>query len=592
MASMKYCDKHNQVGFLKKPEESSGFAEIVDFLKGSKLRYALTCNPTIHDSLVKQFWQTATALTLANGTLELRATIYTLEYSITEASIRSKLQLADASGISMLPNTEIFEGMGNMGNMKRGFREAPRSLLPAMLSVVAQSAGPEDQSVTQPQPSSSGVQPPSTSPPQVQSSPPITEPTPTPLMSRIDSLEKDLKQTIGDAIVKLVKKVKKLEGVLKRRKVVLSNSEDEETEAQGRKIHDDPLVSLVQELITPSKLLLHAPTERQLDKGRRNIREEKSSISVNTGSGQVSPDKGQREGKAPIIIEETQASKKTKEQILQEEASIVKAIRLDALEKEEKDKQAQVQFEAQHYIEEDWDVIRAKLEANAELSKSVLGSDLQEEDFAKKMVELVNQIKKHFAEERVKARRMKEEFDKLVKQIESFVPIARKGLHTKKTDEDETEKDEASEKDDPTSGTDVPINPVPISMKPPSIANYKIIKQGKKGVYQIVRENGTDKVYISFGAMLKDISRDDLTELYMIVMKRYGMNGPEDEHEKTCRVQCLNLESADIYMLTERSYPISTNVCQAMLDKKRQGIKANDDCYKLLKLMEKQAGIR
>ncbi|GKD51067.1 hypothetical protein Tco_1280043 [Tanacetum coccineum] len=33
MASMKYYDKHNQVGFLKKPKESAGFAEIVDFLK-------------------------------------------------------------------------------------------------------------------------------------------------------------------------------------------------------------------------------------------------------------------------------------------------------------------------------------------------------------------------------------------------------------------------------------------------------------------------------------------------------------------------------------------------------------------------------
>ncbi|GKB18899.1 hypothetical protein Tco_0852822 [Tanacetum coccineum] len=77
--------------------------------------YALTQNLTIHDSLVKQFWQTATASTLADGTLELRATIDTLEYTITEASVRSKLQLADASGISMLPNTEIFEGMGNMG---------------------------------------------------------------------------------------------------------------------------------------------------------------------------------------------------------------------------------------------------------------------------------------------------------------------------------------------------------------------------------------------------------------------------------------------------------------------------------------------
>ncbi|GJT10204.1 putative ribonuclease H-like domain-containing protein [Tanacetum coccineum] len=59
--------------------------------------------------------QTATATTLADGTLELRATIDTLEYTITEASVRSKLQLADASGISMLPNNEIFEGMGNMG---------------------------------------------------------------------------------------------------------------------------------------------------------------------------------------------------------------------------------------------------------------------------------------------------------------------------------------------------------------------------------------------------------------------------------------------------------------------------------------------
>ncbi|GJU46219.1 hypothetical protein Tco_1203485 [Tanacetum coccineum] len=120
MASMKYCDKHNQMGFLRKPDESAGFAEIVDFLRGSNLRYALTHNPTIYDSLVKQFWQTATASTLADGTLELRATIDTIEYTITEASIRNKLQLADASGITMLPNTEVFEGMENIGYLTDG----------------------------------------------------------------------------------------------------------------------------------------------------------------------------------------------------------------------------------------------------------------------------------------------------------------------------------------------------------------------------------------------------------------------------------------------------------------------------------------
>ncbi|GJZ73101.1 synaptobrevin, longin-like domain protein, partial [Tanacetum coccineum] len=94
---------------------SAGFAEIVDFLRGSNLRYALSTNPTIYDSLVKQFWQTATADTLANGTLELQATIDTSEYIVTEASIRSKLQLADASGITMLLNNKIFEGIGEMG---------------------------------------------------------------------------------------------------------------------------------------------------------------------------------------------------------------------------------------------------------------------------------------------------------------------------------------------------------------------------------------------------------------------------------------------------------------------------------------------
>ncbi|GJS39187.1 putative ribonuclease H-like domain-containing protein [Tanacetum coccineum] len=80
MAQLKYCDKHNQVGFLFKPTESAGYTEIVDFLRSSKLRYALTNNPPIYDSLVKQFWQTATARTLADGTQQLNATIDSMNH--------------------------------------------------------------------------------------------------------------------------------------------------------------------------------------------------------------------------------------------------------------------------------------------------------------------------------------------------------------------------------------------------------------------------------------------------------------------------------------------------------------------------------
>ncbi|GKC08911.1 hypothetical protein Tco_1000521, partial [Tanacetum coccineum] len=625
MAQLKYCDKHNQVGFLRKPDESAGFAEIVDFLRGSNLRYALTTNPTIYDSLLKQFWQTATANTNADGTLEIKATIDTIRYTISEASIRDSLQLDDATGITMLPNDELFEGMGQIGyptdgtftfwksfftpqwrylvhhllhcissksggwdqfgsniatalvclstgrvynfsklifdgmvanlksktkflmyprflqiilniqtenkhlylavsltkkifgNMKRGFRGAPRPLLPSMLLVATNpNAGQEHDAVAPSQPSSSTPtvpsQPPIPTPPPITiptpppittpTSPPIptppTIPTPTPipdtepqpfehiyeepspvhhhfsppqeqapsqmpmddllhevpkLISRIDSLEMDLKQTkltMGNAIVKLVKKVKKMEGFLKRRKLVLSDSEEEEPEAQGRKSQDDPQDSSVQGLVTPSTTKVKASGEEQeedispntleaaktlskvaslktrsIDKGRRYKRRKEAkgkkvvssldfqeevdagaeqvntagaeqvntasaeqvstaegvntgSIKLSTGDEKLSTgdeqlstvgakkstsdqDKGQREGKAPMISEET--PKKSKEQVLQEEASLAEAIRMDNQQREEVAKQ--------HYINEDWDLIRAKLEANAELTKSM-----------------------------------------------------------------------------------------------------------------------------------------------------------------------------------------------------------------------------
>ncbi|GKD69116.1 hypothetical protein Tco_1323206 [Tanacetum coccineum] len=120
-------------------------------------------------------------------------------------------------------------------------------------------------------------------------------------------LELQTKLIMGSAIVKLVKKVKKLEGILKRRNVVLSNSKEEEPKAQGRKSQDDPLVSLVQGL----KVVTSLDFQEEVNTGAEgvNTAEEVNtgSIKVSTVSGQVStnsinksipsPDKGQREGK-------------------------------------------------------------------------------------------------------------------------------------------------------------------------------------------------------------------------------------------------------------------------------------------------------
>ncbi|GJX55713.1 putative ribonuclease H-like domain-containing protein [Tanacetum coccineum] len=267
-----------------------------------------------------------------------------------------------------------------------------------------------------------------------------------------------------------------------------------------------------------------------------------------------------------------------------------------------KKKQRTCCFEAQSYTEEDWDTIRAKLKANAELKKSVLGKDLTVEDYAKRMVELQldTYVPMNFEATKESLKRFGEELQTKTKKKLKF---DNEGTQPTEEKDESEDSDEANEKDDSTSGTKIPINPVPVATKSPGIANYKIIKQGRKGVYQIVRKNGTDMVYISFGAMLTDISRDDLTELHRIVMRKYGMNEPEDEFEKVlweylknmfeeplstysiwsllgqqriicwryydaCRVHYLNLESVDVYMLIKRKYPLSAEVCKAMLDMK------------------------
>ncbi|GKD12968.1 putative ribonuclease H-like domain-containing protein, partial [Tanacetum coccineum] len=386
------------------------------------------------------------------------------------------------------------------------------------------------------------------------------------LVTRINSLEKELKdtkQTLGNVVLKLVKKVKTLETALKRKskKVLISESEGEESEDQGRKfqdIDDDPLVSLVREsmkekstdFVTPTKasgeaheeeisptILEAAKTlskvasqgvskEKSTDKGKRYRRRARSMAKkidigldaeeeintgreeINTGIEEVSTDstkvysgtaskRGQREGKAPMVEEDIHATHKTKEQLRQEEAGLEEAIKL----------QAQL----------DKEVAKAKLEANAELSKDVLGQDLPEQDFAKRMVDMVNQRKKHFAEERAKAKRNK--------------PMTQSQLRI-------------------------------------YMSNY-LKNQGTWKLSQLKKLNYKGKIEnIWFGAMIKDFTREDLIELYRFYLE-------------------LTTSTKD-----DRKYPLSKEACQVMLKMKLLDGKMNEDCYKILKMIEKQAGIR
>ncbi|GJZ29464.1 hypothetical protein Tco_0574111 [Tanacetum coccineum] len=83
------------VPLLEKIDGSEGFHQIVDFLNASHIRFALSENPTIYDSHIKQFWQTATVNTLDNEEREITATVDGHVKTVTIASVRKYLQLAD-----------------------------------------------------------------------------------------------------------------------------------------------------------------------------------------------------------------------------------------------------------------------------------------------------------------------------------------------------------------------------------------------------------------------------------------------------------------------------------------------------------------
>ncbi|GKD69579.1 hypothetical protein Tco_1323669 [Tanacetum coccineum] len=117
MSDLKFADTHNLVAFLEKPTESEGFEEIVDFLNANPIKYALTVNPTIYCSCVKQFWDTVKAK-MVNGEVQLQALVDKKKVIITESTIRRDLQLEDANGVDCLPNAAIFEQLTLMGYEK------------------------------------------------------------------------------------------------------------------------------------------------------------------------------------------------------------------------------------------------------------------------------------------------------------------------------------------------------------------------------------------------------------------------------------------------------------------------------------------
>nr|GEX75729.1 xylulose kinase-1 [Tanacetum cinerariifolium] len=118
-----FVDTHNMIAYLTKSDASEGFNQIINFLNGSSIKYALTINPNIYVSCIKQFW-TSVAVKKVNDVKRLQALVDKKKVIITEATIRDALRLDDAEGIECLPNEEIFAEFARIGG-RRGMSLVP-----------------------------------------------------------------------------------------------------------------------------------------------------------------------------------------------------------------------------------------------------------------------------------------------------------------------------------------------------------------------------------------------------------------------------------------------------------------------------------
>ncbi|GKC31164.1 hypothetical protein Tco_1038458 [Tanacetum coccineum] len=493
MAALKYRDEHNKVGYIKKPKGSDDYHQVLDFLRASHLRYALTHEPIIFDSLVKQFWSTASLRVPELGSPAILATIDRTPYTITKESVRSHLQLDDDGGVEDLPIADIYLGMDNLGYPTEGkltfhknkFSPQWRFLVHTIQHCLSTKTGSWDQlgsplavaliclsdgrrflqiilgiatrntkqyyvlklssklfanmrlnfegdhiplSATMLPPAQVAIADEGTgeaapdghsSGPNIASYSRAHESDPDPftstnvedetlvvskLVQKVSTLESELqahKLLFKDVVGKLVQKVKALELKLKTRsrKVVLSESDKEEEEDM------DPLIKLAKAAaasdanIDVSPLI---PTGAPAGVP--------SGVSTGTSAGLSN------KGKSPMLEEDPPVKRRTVRQMeedkLGEEAAkrIYEEEQAD-LERQREEMQRKRQQDmldsAKYYTDADWTEIMGQVHANQGLTSDLLGPDVNEDNFAERMVALIAERRRAFAAQRFQEKRNK-----------------------------------------------------------------------------------------------------------------------------------------------------------------------------------------
>ncbi|GJU75085.1 hypothetical protein Tco_1272155 [Tanacetum coccineum] len=107
-------------------------------------------------------------------------------------------------------------------------------------------------------------------------------------------------------------------------------------------------------------------------------------------------------------------------------------------------------------------------------------------------------------------------FDKEMKRVNTFMDMKSevvKDEHVEAKKDDPEEEEMKKHMKIVQDEEEIAIDAIPLAIKPQMIVEYKIVKEGQKGFYHLIRANGSSKRYSSMNRMLQGIYREDLKTL-------------------------------------------------------------------------------
>ncbi|GJT05213.1 putative ribonuclease H-like domain-containing protein [Tanacetum coccineum] len=244
---------------------------------------------------------------------------------------------------------------------------------------------------------------------------------------------------------------------------------------------------------------------------------------------------------------------------------------------EEEERLVKEKNEANIALIEEWDNVQEMIDVDYQMAKQ-LQSEEQEQltikEKSKLFVQLLEARKKHSTAYRAREKRnkprtqaqqrklycnylknmeeyslkqlkgfkfevIKDMFNKAFKRVNTFVDYKTE-LMEENDDQEEAEMKQHMEI--VVNEEEITVDAIPLATNPPIIVDLKIIKEGNMGYFQIIRADGSSKRF----------------------------------------------QNVHIYLLVEKTYPLTPATITDMLNKKLQAYHWNEMCYQLLEIMRKQ----